>query len=379
MGSLIGFNPTPSISLGDTERIMDIYNESIGDTGNQPTSKVDLDAIMKAFVITPKKQSSIRGVREKEDGGEQQDSVSEAVKAVGNKTEQPNTESEAPSESRAGLEAAIAEEKRKAAEAVEAERQKVAELQKQLEQMQQEQAKFEQERQEQLEKERQAQLEQERLKQEQARLEQEKQAQLEKERLRQEREKLEREKLELERKKLEQERQAEQARLEQQQQAEQARLEQERQAKQAEQARLEQEKQAKQAEKARLEQARLEQQRQLALKKKKLAQLKQLQARKADLEQQKKAALEQQKMAAKVVSDTPEIPSKPKEPGIDYSSLEAEALFNKVREYAVQNGLVGKLIDRKKLDNIFGERNISRLIFQSYLISIGKGVTFGNG
>ena len=337
MGSLIGFNPTPSISLGDTERIMDIYNESIGDTGNQPTSKVDLDAIMKAFVITPKKQSSIKGVREKEDGGEQRDSISEAVKAVGNKTEQPNTESEAPSESSAGLEAAIAEEKRKAAEMVDAERQKVAELQKQLEKMQQEQARLEQER---VEKERQAQLEQEKLKQEQARLEQEKQAQLEKERLRQEREKLEREKLELERKKLEQ---------------------------------------AKQAEQARLEQARLEQQRQLALKKKKLVQLKQLQARKADLEQQKKAALEQQKMAAKVVAATPEIPSKPKEPGIDYSSLEAEALFNKVREYAVQNGLVGKLIDRKKLDNIFGERNISRLIFQSYLISIGKGVTFGNG
>lgn len=351
MGSLIGFNPTPSISLGDTERIMDIYNESIGDTGNQSTSKVDLDAIMKAFVVTPKKQSSIKGVIEKEDGGEQRDSISEAIKAVGNKTEQPNTESEAPSESSAGLEAAIAEEKRKAAEAVEAERQKVAELQKQLEQMQQEQAKLEQERQEQLEKERQAQLEQERLKQEQARLEQEKQAQLEKERLRQEREKLEREKLELERKKLEQERQA----------------------------RLEQERQAKQAEQARLEQARLEQQRQLTLKKKKLTQLKQLQARKAALEQQKKAVLEQQKKATKVVADTPEISSKPKEPGIDYSSLEAEALFNKVREYAVQNGLVGKLIDRKKLDNIFGERNISRLIFQSYLISIGKGVTFGNG
>ena len=370
MGSLIGFNPTPSISLGDTERIMDIYNESIGDTGNQSTSKVDLDAIMKAFVITPKKQSSIKGVIEKEDGGEQRDSISEAVKAVGNKTEQLNTESEAPSESSAGLEAAIAEEKRKAAEAVEAERQKVAELQKQLEKMQQEQARLEQERQEQFEKERQAQIEQERLKQEQARLEQEKQAQLEKERLRQEREKLEREKLELERKKLEQAKQAEQARLEQQQQAEQARLEQEKQAKQAEQARLEQ---------ARLEQARLEQQRQLTLKKKKLAQLKQLQARKAALEQQKKVALEQQKRAAKVVAATPEIPSKPKEPGIDYSNLEAEALFNKVREYAVQNGLVGKLIDRKKLDNIFGERNISRLIFQSYLISIGKGVTFGNG
>lgn len=343
MGSLIGFNPTPSISLGDTERIMDIYNESIGDTGNQPTSKVDLDAIMKAFVITPKKQSSIKGVIEKEDGGEQQDSISEAVKAVGNKAEQPNTESEAPSESSAGLEAAIAEEKRKAAEMVEAERQKVAELQKQLEKMQQEQARLEQERQEQLEKERQAQLERERLRQEQARLEQEKQAQLEKERLRQEREKLEREKLErekIEREKLEQ---------------------------------------AKQAEQARLEQARLEQQRQLTLKKKKLAQLKQLQARKAALEQQKKATLEQQKRAAKVVAATPELPSKPKEPGIDYSSLEAEALFNKVREYAVQNGLVGKLIDRKKLDNIFGERNISRLIFQSYLISIGKGVTFGNG
>lgn len=364
MGSLIGFNPTPSISLGDTERIMDIYNESIGDTGNQSTSKVDLDAIMKAFVITPKKQSSIKGVIEKEDGGEQRDSISEAVKAVGNKTEQLNTESEAPSESSAGLEAAIAEEKRKAAEAVEAERQKVAELQKQLEQMQQEQAKLEQERQEQLEKERQAQLEQERLKQEQTRLEQEKQAQLEKERLRQEREKLEREKLE--REKLEREKfELERKKLEQ--------------AKQAEQARLEQEKQAKQDEQARLEQARLEQQRKLTLKKKKLAQLKQLQAKKAALEQQKQAALEQQKRAAKVVAATPEIPSKPKELGVDYSSLEAEALFNRVREYAVQNGLVGKLIDRKKLDNIFGERNISRLIFQSYLISIGKGVTFGNG
>lgn len=53
---LVGYNPSPSISLGDMERIIEISNE----TSPKKVTQVDLDEVMRKFSIdfTPKKAST---------------------------------------------------------------------------------------------------------------------------------------------------------------------------------------------------------------------------------------------------------------------------------------------------------------------------------
>ena len=62
-----------------------------------------------------------------------------------------------------------------------------------------------------------------------------------------------------------------------------------------------------------------------------------------------------------------------------YTSLDNESLLAEVKNFAYKRGIANQLIDKKLLESTFGKNNISKLILKSYLISIGKGVTFGNG
>ena len=61
-----------------------------------------------------------------------------------------------------------------------------------------------------------------------------------------------------------------------------------------------------------------------------------------------------------------------------YDELTADALIAKVKEFALKNDLNNKIISRKSLDKEFGVHNINRLITKAYLIQLGEGVTFGN-
>ena len=59
--------------------------------------------------------------------------------------------------------------------------------------------------------------------------------------------------------------------------------------------------------------------------------------------------------------------------------MKESALFNEVKAFAQKQGLLNKRISKSLLNDKFGKTNVIRLIDKSYLISIGKDVTFGNG
>ena len=71
--------------------------------------------------------------------------------------------------------------------------------------------------------------------------------------------------------------------------------------------------------------------------------------------------------------------SEPDRPVSFYNDLDTPALFNAVKKYALSIGMANKVIGRDILNSKFGKHNIDKLITKSYLISLGKGVTFGNG
>ena len=61
-----------------------------------------------------------------------------------------------------------------------------------------------------------------------------------------------------------------------------------------------------------------------------------------------------------------------------YNGLDDIALLAEVKLFAKKNGLLKKRINKNMLNDRFGKENIKRLIDRSYLISIGKDITFGN-
>lgn len=71
--------------------------------------------------------------------------------------------------------------------------------------------------------------------------------------------------------------------------------------------------------------------------------------------------------------------NEPDRPVSFYNDLDTPALFNAVKKYALSIGMANKVIGRDILNYKFGKHNIDKLITKSYLISLGKGVTFGNG
>ena len=71
--------------------------------------------------------------------------------------------------------------------------------------------------------------------------------------------------------------------------------------------------------------------------------------------------------------------NEPDRPVSFYNDLDTPALFNAVKKYALSIGMANKVIGRDILNSKFGKHNIDKLITKSYLISLGKGVTFGNG
>lgn len=83
------------------------------------------------------------------------------------------------------------------------------------------------------------------------------------------------------------------------------------------------------------------------------------------------------KVAAQPVAQ--EQVSEPDRPVSFYNDLDTPALFNAVKKYALSIGMANKVIGRDILNSKFGKHNIDKLITKSYLISLGKGVTFGNG
>lgn len=63
--------------------------------------------------------------------------------------------------------------------------------------------------------------------------------------------------------------------------------------------------------------------------------------------------------------------------GIDYSSLEIEALWIEVRKFMLSNGVQSKLISKKLVEDKFGASNIKKLYLKGYLIPFGSKLTIG--
>ncbi len=63
--------------------------------------------------------------------------------------------------------------------------------------------------------------------------------------------------------------------------------------------------------------------------------------------------------------------------GIDYSSLEIEALWTEVRKFMLSNGVQSKLISKKLVEDKFGASNIKKLYLKGYLIPFGSKLTIG--
>lgn len=75
-------------------------------------------------------------------------------------------------------------------------------------------------------------------------------------------------------------------------------------------------------------------------------------------------------------NSTPKIVKK-SPPSNKYDGLEIDALYEAVKVFLKKHNIERKLIDKKVLEDEFGEQNIHKLIIKSYLISMKKGVTIG--
>ena len=102
---------------------------------------------------------------------------------------------------------------------------------------------------------------------------------------------------------------------------------------------------------------------------------------KAAREAKAKSSVAKRVLDKKVTTQTvaQEQVNEPDRPVSFYNDLDTPALFNAVKKYALSIGMANKVIGRDILNSKFGKHNIDKLITKSYLISLGKGVTFGNG
>jgi len=60
-----------------------------------------------------------------------------------------------------------------------------------------------------------------------------------------------------------------------------------------------------------------------------------------------------------------------------YDETNIDVLYSEVKKFLKAAGVEKTIVDRKLLDDKFGERNVKKLILKSYLIAIGRGVTIG--
>lgn len=60
-----------------------------------------------------------------------------------------------------------------------------------------------------------------------------------------------------------------------------------------------------------------------------------------------------------------------------YDSLDIDALYNEVKAYMNKMGVGRSLMNRKQLEDEFGQENVKRLLLKSYLITLGNRVTIG--
>lgn len=349
MGSLYGFNPTPSISLGDSERVIEITNE-LREARNNPrvTSAVDISAIVEKFVLDSPmlvKQASL-GVETRPEFTVVEAPDNEDLIKIADERNKKAAEL-------ARLRAEIEEEEREARRLKEAREAARAEQERLLRLQEEENRKaaelLERQRQERIRQEQEA----ERLRAQQEAETKRRQDEIDRQLKLREQELARREQAIAEQER----RKAEEAKAKAEADAREA----ERKANEARKKQLEAE--IREAEEIKRKAAEAELQR-------KREQLAQLQKLKRQKEMEKEAA------KAKAVQK----PTSTSNSKIEYySSLDINSLFKEVKAFADKQGLSRKIIDKKVLENQFGRANINKLILKSYLISIGKGVTFGNG
>lgn len=305
MGNLIGYNPIPSISIGDIEKILELDDKK-GLLSNKNTAEVEIKDIVKDFML------NINTIKPQNITCENSN-IQNGANKVAEKTLEDERVKEGLLEKQKDLERQLEIAQIELARKEEIEKELIK--QRKLEQQRAEQDRQERER-----------IEHERVAQQQI-IEQQR---IENERIEHQRE--------LDNKRFEQQ-QAEQRRT--QQIDEQHRIKQQNNERQILEQRHDENKRI-------LEQKRIEQE-----KFEKLEQLKKLK--------------EQQNIRV----DSNNIEDY-------YNKLDIDALYKEVRSYAEQSGLANQVVDRIILDKKFGKLNISKLVIKSYLISIGKGVTFGN-
>ena len=60
--SLVGFNPTPSISLGDTERVLELHNENVRNRRlpNRSNNEIDISSWIESIYCSLYNPASLR-------------------------------------------------------------------------------------------------------------------------------------------------------------------------------------------------------------------------------------------------------------------------------------------------------------------------------
>lgn len=390
---MFGYNPSPLTTLKDIDILIDIkeelrdgkpaeVNHNTSKSAEEVQEKFKLDLTSAGFTTADllsmidssteiKNETQVEDKQDRDDIVEKAITNSEITNTENNKQIDKNNQQTViyriPDE-------VLAEQKRQQAELEKARlelaemqrKAEIAELQKKAEQeanakIEAERAKLEAERKE---------LEAIRAENERLRLEAEKQSlvreqqRIEDERKREtERKRLEEERLQLERDRIA----AERAQLERQKQS----IEQENNRRNeqllAEQARLKAE-------------ADKRKQADIAEKRRKLKELQELKAARDRAAAEKEAASKKDKSSKTPKSiDIDNLPEVSVSATARYDDMDIDALYRTVRGYIVKNGMSKGLVSRSLLDKQFGKSNVDKLIFKSYLISVGKGVTFGNG
>ena len=369
MGRLFGFNPTPSISLGDTERVIEIHNETISSRRQEDrTPKSSIGDIVDKFIL----EANSLGMSNSRDTQSNVIVTDKPINVTSSEVVDLERQLE---ESRKLKELELARIKRE----IEEERAETERLLKQREESRAESARL-LKLQEEENRRAAEQLEQQRAEAERLRkLQEEETKRMQAER---ERQLADRERQLAEQERAMQER-LRRAAIEEQERLtqirEQARLE----AEAAEKARIKAEADRKDREEAAAKERALEEARARAnAEAAEKAKIKAEEEAKAKADAEKRQKLEQlrklkkqQQMAKTVAKPKINTPSN----NDYYNALDINTLFKEVKAYAISLGISKQIIDRKTLDAKFGKPNINKLILKSYLISIGKGVTFGNG
>lgn len=382
--SVFGFNPSPSIYLGDMERVLEIDNDIHG--GTSRVTPTNTDEILQKFIIgaipTPKKTEA--SIETQPNAAQSQVKVEQKPQIQRPVNQKPSVQSVNTQASRvdADFEKSYQDERADELRKFIAEQKAEAErLKAETDKLQAERTRAEAETAKLRAEAERARLEAEQLRQkaaeearlaEQTRIEQENKLREEREAMRrraeQEQALLRQQQIEMEQK-LEQQRQRE---LEMKLQAERektARLEAERKA--MEEANKKAEEEQRQAELLKIQEERrkLEQDRLAAERAKEDAKNKRLRMIKELMEQRNQAKAQSQAKAQ----------AQPAKSITYYDNLEAEALYAEVKQFIISKGLNKQLINKNILDEQFGKNNIHRLIVKSFLVNIpGKGVTFGN-